>query len=187
MTNTSLKGLLIEELKDLYSAEQQMVKALPKMAKAATSDELRGAFEDHLEQTKGHVERLEQVFNLLGLPARGKKCAAMEGLIEEGKELIEEGLPDNVQDAGLIGAAQKVEHYEIAAYGTARTHAELLGQSEVADLLEQTLDEEKQTDEKLTDLSVNVNAQAETGTGDVAQSARGTSGNGHRQKVGARR
>ncbi len=191
MMKTNLKGLLIEELRDLYSAEQQMVKALPKMAKAASSDELRSAFEDHLEQTKGHVERLERAFELMGLAARAKKCAAMEGLIEEGKELIEEGLPDNVQDAGLIGAAQKVEHYEIAGYGTARTHAELLDLSEVAGLLEQTLDEEKQTDEKLTDLSVSVNAEAETDTSEdervEAGAGSAAGGNGRRQKVGGRR
>jgi ferritin-like metal-binding protein YciE len=188
MTKTNLQGLLIEELKDLYNAEQQMVNALPKMAKAANSGKLRSAFEDHLEQTKGHVKRLERAFDLLGLPARGKKCAAMEGLIEEGKELIDEGLPANVQDAGLIGAAQKVEHYEIAAYGTARTHAESLGHREVADLLEQTLDEEKQADEKLTELSVNVNAEADAGAGEeVHRDIRKATGNARRQKVGARR
>ena len=188
MKGTNLQDLLVEELKDLYSAEQQMVKALPKMAKAASADELRGAFEEHLEQTKGHVERLEQAFELLGLPAKAKKCAAMEGLIEEGKELIEQGLPENVLDAGLIGAAQKVEHYEIAAYGTARTHAELLDLSDVADLLEQTLDEEKQTDEKLTELSEDVNVEAELSEGDESESVtRARGGNGRRQKAGVRR
>lgn len=192
MKGTNLQDLLVEQLKDLYNAEQQMVKALPKMAKAAGSEDLRNAFEEHLEQTKGHVERLEQAFEQLGLPARGKKCAAMEGLIEEGKELIAEGLPENVQDAGLIGAAQKVEHYEIAAYGTARTHAELLGHSKVADLLEQTLEEEKQTDEKLTELSEDINVQAEeSDEGEEDEKGRDTrksrSGNGRRERVGGRR
>ena len=188
MKGTNLRDLLVEELKDLYSAEQQMVKALPKMAKAASSDDLRSAFEEHLEQTKGHVERLERAFELLDLPAKAKKCAAMEGLIEEGKELIEEGLPENVLDAGLIGAAQKVEHYEIAAYGTARTHAELLGMSDVADLLQQTLDEEKQTDEDLTELAEDINVEAEVSENDESESVAGArGGNGLKQKVGARR
>jgi len=161
MKETTLNDLLRDELKDLYNAEQQMVKALPKMAKAADSGDLQAAFEEHLTQTKGHVERLEQAFDLMGVPARGKKCQAMHGLIEEGKELIAEGLSDTVLDAGLIGAAQKVEHYEIAAYGTARTHASLLGLSELADLLEQTLEEEKQTDAKLSELAGDINVAAE--------------------------
>jgi ferritin-like metal-binding protein YciE len=160
MTGASLQKLLVIELKDIYNAEQQMVKALPKMAKAAASDDLRTAFEEHLEQTKGHVERIEQAFRQLDLPARGKKCSAMEGLITEGKELIEEYEPDHVLDAGLIGAAQKVEHYEIAAYGTARTHAEILGHQGIVELLERTLEEEKQTNERLTELSVDVNSEA---------------------------
>jgi len=159
-TSGSLQDLFVVELKDLYNAEQQMVKALPKMAKAAASDDLRTAFEDHLEQTKGHVERIEQAFQQLDLTPRGKKCAAMEGLITEGKQLIEEYDADSVLDAGLIGAAQKVEHYEIAAYGTARTHAELLGHRDIADLLERTLEEEKQANQKLTELSVDVNSEA---------------------------
>lgn len=160
MKESTLQDLLIVELKDLYNAEQQMVKALPKMAKAAGSEELRAAFEQHLKQTKGHVARIERAFEHLDLPARGKKCAAMEGLIAEGKELIEGYEHDNVLDAGLIGAAQKVEHYEIAAYGTARTHAELLGLRAIADLLEQTLEEEKATNQKLTDLAEAINLEA---------------------------
>jgi ferritin-like metal-binding protein YciE len=160
MKANTLQDLLVVELKDLYNAEQQMVKALPKMAKAAASDDLRAAFEEHLEQTKGHVARIEKAFEQLDLPARGKKCAAMEGLITEGKELIEDYEPDTVLDAGLIGAAQKVEHYEIAGYGTARTHAELLGHRGIADLLEQTLEEEKATNEKLTELAEGINAEA---------------------------
>lgn len=157
---STLQDLLIVELKDLYNAEQQMVKALPKMAKAASSDDLRTAFEEHLEQTKGHVERIERAFEQLDLPARGKKCAAMEGLIAEGKELIEGNQADYVLDAGLIGAAQKVEHYEIAAYGTARTHAEVLGHRDIAELLAETLEEEKQTDQRLTELSADINSEA---------------------------
>ena len=160
MKVNTLQDLLVVELKDLYNAEQQMVKALPKMAKAAASDELRAAFEEHLEQTKGHVARIEKAFKQLDLPARGKKCAAMEGLITEGKELIEGYEADTVLDAGLIGAAQKVEHYEIAGYGTARTHAELLGHRALADLLEQTLEEEKTTNQKLTHLAESINAEA---------------------------
>ncbi len=165
MKITSLEDMLLDCLRDLYSAETQLVKALPKMAKAASTDELRDAFEEHLEQTKGHVERLEQAIDQLGGKARGKKCAAMEGLIEEGKELIGQDVEsESVMDAGLIGAAQKVEHYEIASYGTARTWAQMLGQDEVADLLQQTLDEEKQADDllnKIAETMVNERAAQE--------------------------
>ncbi|MBV8171679.1 MAG: ferritin-like domain-containing protein [Candidatus Eremiobacteraeota bacterium] len=176
---TTLHDLLIEELKDMYNAEQQMVKTLPKLAKAAGSDELRAAFEEHLEQTKGHVERIERAFEMLDVPARGRKCAGMEGLIDEGKEMLGERLPESVQDAALIGAAQKVEHYEIAAYGTARTHAQLLDLNEVADLLEQTLEEEKQTDAKLSELAEDINVEAESGSdGETAMS-----GNGRRRST----
>ena len=155
-----LKDLYIDELKDLYSAENQLVKALPKMAKAASSSKLREGFEEHLEQTKGHVERLEEIFELLGESPKGKKCKGMEGLIAEGSEITEEDLEGAVLDAGLIGAAQRVEHYEIAAYGTARAFAKVLGESEQASLLEQTLQEETATDEKLTKLSGEINQQA---------------------------
>lgn len=187
MKVSNLQELLVDELKDLYNAEQQLVKALPKMAKAANSDELRTAFEEHLEQTKGHVERLDRAFESLDVATRGKKCMGMEGLISEGKELLEADMPEAVLDAGIIGAAQKVEHYEIAAYGTARRHAELLNLNEVVRLLEQTLDEEKQTDERLTDIAETINVEAE----DPGESEDGevprTSGNGKRQRVGARR
>jgi ferritin-like metal-binding protein YciE len=149
----SMNDLFIENIKDLYDAEKQIVKALPKMAKHASTDALKQAFMDHLEQTKGQVERLERVFEELELPARGKKCAGMHGLLEEGEELIGEGEVSPVLDAGMIGAAQKVEHYEIAAYGTARTFAQTLGHEEIARLLEQTLEEEKATDQKLTTLA----------------------------------
>jgi ferritin-like metal-binding protein YciE len=145
--------LLLHELKDLYSAENQLVKALPKMAKAATNEQLKAGFEEHLEQTMGHVERLIEIGEILGKKLTGHKCKAMEGLVEEGSELISEDADDAIRDAGLIGAAQRVEHYEIAGYGTARTLAQHLGHEDIAELLEQTLDEEKETDEKLTELA----------------------------------
>ena len=151
-----LEELLVDELKDLYSAENQIIKALPKMAKTATSPELKRAFERHLEETRTHVERLDQISDQLGSKMTGKKCHGMEGLIEEGKEIMEQDLDENAIDAGLIGAAQKVEHYEIAAYGTARTHATMLGFTKVARLLQQTLNEEGATDKKLTQLAENI-------------------------------
>jgi ferritin-like metal-binding protein YciE len=160
MLNNSLKKLYIDELKDLYSAENQLVKALPKMAKAATSEELRKGFEEHLEQTKGHVERLEQIFGSLGESPKGKKCMGMEGLIKEGSEVIGEDFEDAVTDAALIGAAQRVEHYEIAAYGTACEFAKILDEPKHASLLGETLNEEKETDQKLTDLSRDINTKA---------------------------
>jgi len=150
----SLENLFVHELKDLLSAEKQLIKALPKMAKGAASEALKEAIEDHLEQTKTHVERLEAIFENLGKAARAEHCKAMEGLIQEGSELIEEEGEPMVKDAALIGAAQRVEHYEISAYGTARTIAELLGNREAVTLLQQTLDEEKETDEKLTELAM---------------------------------
>jgi ferritin-like metal-binding protein YciE len=156
----NLNELFLEELADLYSAEQQLVKALPKMAKAASSEELREGFEMHLEQTEEHVRRLEQVFEIFGEKAKAKKCEAMAGLIEEGKNMIEEDAEPAVKDAGLIAAAQKVEHYEIASYGTLRTWAELLEKDEAVSLLEETESEEKETDEKLTELSESINIEA---------------------------
>jgi len=160
MQESALKERYIDELKDIYSAENQLVKALPKMAKAATSDDLRAGFEEHLEQTKGHVQRLEQIFEALGEKPTGKKCHGMEGLITEGSEVIEEDLEDEVRDAALISAAQRVEHYEIAAYGTVCTYAELLGEDYAVQLLQETLNEEKATDENLTALSKDINVQA---------------------------
>jgi ferritin-like metal-binding protein YciE len=151
-----LEELLVDELKDLYSAENQIVKALPKMAKAAGSLDLRRAFERHLEETRRQVERLDQIGDELDIKLTGKKCKGMAGLIEEGKELFEEDLDQDALDAGLIGAAQKVEHYEIAAYGTARTHAEMLGYTKVGRLLQQTLNEEAATDKKLTALAESI-------------------------------
>ena len=167
MTNDELKELYIDELKDLYSAENQLLKALPKMAKAASSEELSSAFTEHLEQTQGQVQRLEQIFEMLDENPKGKKCVGMEGLVKEGAELMGEDFEDEVMDAGLIGAAQRIEHYEIAAYGTARAFAELMGESEQASLLSETLEEEKETDQKLTQLSEQINVEAqEQGEGD---------------------
>jgi ferritin-like metal-binding protein YciE len=150
----SLDQLLEDELKDLYSAESQLVKALPKMAKAASNAVLRDGILTHLEETKGQVERLNSIGNKLGIKLTGKKCKAMEGLLEEGKEILEMDGSGALIDAALIGAAQRVEHYEISGYGTARTIAEHLGYNEVAKLLDQTLQEESATDEKLTKISV---------------------------------
>jgi ferritin-like metal-binding protein YciE len=166
MPNEGLKELYVDELKDLYSAENQLVKALPKLAKAAASEELRAGFEEHLEQTKGHVQRLEQIFEMLDESPKGKKCKGMEGLIEEGSEIMEEDFEDALLDAALIGAAQRVEHYEIAAYGTVRAFAEELGESEHASLLAETLEEEKETDEKLTELAKQINVEANEGSGE---------------------
>jgi ferritin-like metal-binding protein YciE len=167
MANDTLQDLLVETLRDTYNAEKQLVKALPKMAKAATSDELQAAFTDHLEVTRQQVTRLEQVFQELDVPVRGKHCVAMEGLIEEGKEIMEEDHDPDVMDAGIIAAAQKVEHYEIAAYGTLRTWAEMLGFTRAAALLQQSLDEESDADEKLSQLAMTrVNVRAEEGSDD---------------------
>src|SRR5205823_3118770 len=155
------------QLRDLYNAENQLVKALPKMAKAATDDQLKSAFEDHLDQTRTHVERLEQIFDKLGTKASGKKCKAMEGLIAEGKEAMDEDATPEVMDASLIAAAQRVEHYEIAGYGTVRAYAELLGENEAANLLQQTLDEEKEADQTLNEIAEQINVEA--GHGEVEE------------------
>ncbi len=158
---STLDELFVEELRDLYDAEKQLVKALPKIAKAASSEDFKAAITEHLHQTEEHVTRLEQVFEHLGEKPRGKKCAAMAGLIEEGHELIESMDESPVRDAGLIAAAQKVEHYEMAGYGSVRTHAELLGHEDVVKLLEATLGEEKEADTKLNELAKNtVNEEA---------------------------
>ena len=166
---SSLDDLFVHELQDIYNAENQILKALPKMAKASSHGDLQAAFEHHLEQTKGHVDRLEQVFKLLGMPAKGRKCDGMAGLLEEGKKIMEEDAEPEVLDAALIAAAQKVEHYEIAAYGCLATYADMLGQQEAHDLLSQTLDEEEATDAKLTNLAESlVNADAERGRSQFA-------------------
>lgn len=175
MDQNELKELYVEELKDIYNAENQLLKALPKMAKASTSGELRTGFEEHLEQTKGHVKRLEQIFSALSEKPTGKKCKGMEGLIAEGQETMQEDFDDDALDAGLISAAQRVEHYEIAAYGTVRTYANILGENEAASLLEETLEEEKETDQKLTQLAEQINVQAfETSSGESEESAEGS-------------
>lgn len=161
MKMNTLKDLYLDELKDVYDAENQLLKALPKMAKEATNEELRAAIEQHLDQTQTQVERLEQIFEELGEKAKGEKCPAMKGLLEEAKSLMEDAEDDDTRDAAIIAASQKVEHYEIATYGTLRTYAELLGHDEQAELLQETLDEEKETDENLTELAVScINIEA---------------------------
>ena len=160
----SLRDLLIDELQDLHDAENRLIKALPKMAKAASHEELKDGFQEHLEQTRGHVDRLERCFKLLGEKARSKTCHAMKGLIEEGKEAIEEDAPDAIRDAKMIGAAQRIEHYEMAGYGTARAFAETLGETKVANLLQETLDEEGDTNKKLTSIAETVNEEANSGS-----------------------
>ena len=158
----TLKDLYVEELKDLYSAEKQIVKALPKMIKAAKDPELKAAFKTHLRQTGEHAKRLEMICKELGVSPRGKKCVGMEGLLEEGSDLIKEKPDEDVLDAGLISAAQHVEHYEMAGYGTVRTYARQLGFEDQAQILQQTLDEEGETDHLLTDLAVaRINVEAE--------------------------
>jgi ferritin-like metal-binding protein YciE len=159
MTVDTLDKLLVDELKDLYSAEKQITKALPKMAKAASSSELRTAFETHLKETEGQIQRLDRVFEMLGKSATGKSCKAMKGLIEEGSEVMEQ-TEGEARDAAMISAAQKVEHYEMAGYGSVRTWAEVLGQNEIANLLQQTLEEEGETNKKLTSIAGKINKQA---------------------------
>ena len=157
----SLQELLIEEMRDLYSAENQLTKALPKMAKKASNPQLKKAFETHLKETENHAKRLQQIFDKLGKKPTGKKCAAMTGLVEEGKEMMGEDMEEDTMDAALISIAQKVEHYEIASYGTVRTWANLLGDEQTARLLQQTLDEEGKTDKLLSQLaesSINIEA-----------------------------
>jgi len=179
MHKDSLRSLYIDELRDLYHAETQLVKALPKMAKASSNDLLREAFQEHLRQTSEHVSRLEQIFEQLDEKPSGKKCLGMEGLVKEGAETMKEGYVDELMDAAIIGAAQRVEHYEMAGYGTVRTFAEVLGENDHASLLEQTLEEEKQADQKLTELSQEINAwaaaQAEGRTSAASRQGRGSS------------
>jgi len=160
MNHNNLKSLYIDELRDIYNSEQQLIKALPKMAKAANSEELRKGFEEHLEQTRQHATRLEQILSALGEPVKGKKCKGMAGIVAEGGEMMSEDFDGALMDAALISAAQRVEHYEIAAYGAVHAYAELMGESEAASLLQQTLEEEKQTNQKLTELSEQINSEA---------------------------
>lgn len=160
MKENTLRELFVDELRDLYDAENRLVKALPKLAKAANLDELRDGFETHLEQTKEHVDRLKRIMESMDEKASGKKCPGMIGIIQEGEELMDEDFEGSVMDAALISAAQRAEHYEIAAYGCVRAWAKELGEDEAAELLEQTLNEEKETDEKLTQIAEQVNASA---------------------------
>jgi ferritin-like metal-binding protein YciE len=168
MKENQLRELYVEQLRDLYSAETQLVKALPKMAEAATSEQLRTGFQQHLTQTQEHVRRLETIFEKLSEKPTGQKCKGMEGLIKEGREVIEdEEFEAELKDAALIAAAQRVEHYEIAGYGTVRTFANLLEDDEALELLEKTLDEEKETDQKLTEIAESANVEAQGGQQDV--------------------
>src|SRR3954463_9845468 len=184
MSAENLNELFVEEVKDIYDAEKQLVKALPKMAKATENSDLRGAFEAHLEITKAHVSRLEEVFRILGVPARGKTCEGMKGLIEEGQKAIQE-MEGTVLDAALIASAQKVEHYEIATYGTLATFAEVLDMQDAKDLLGQTLDEEKEADEKLTQIAGQINPEAEMGEEGEEQESEGEMASaGSRSKSG---
>lgn len=161
MKITTLDELIHDELKDIYSAETQIIEALPKLAKAAESKDLRAAFEKHLEQSRVHAQRIEEICNDLKIRPQGKTCMGVEGLIKEGEEVLESNMESEPKQAALIGAAQRVEHYEIAAYGTARAHARQLGYLKAVELLSQTLDEEKETDQKLTQLAENrVNVKA---------------------------
>jgi ferritin-like metal-binding protein YciE len=168
MAKQGLRELYVDELRDLYDAENRLVKALPKLAKEAESQELRSGIEKHLEQTRGHVDRLRQIFQAMGERPGGKKCAGMVGLIQEGDEMMDEEFEGGVKDAALISAAQRVEHYEIAAYGCVKTWAGLLGEKEAQGLLEQTLNDEKEADQKLTEIAgeINVQAMSETQTGE---------------------
>jgi ferritin-like metal-binding protein YciE len=170
MQKESLRELYVNELKDLYNAETQLVKALPKMAKASSNAELRQGFEEHLRQTSEHVSRLEQIFEMLEEKPTGKKCLGMEGLVKEGAETMSEDYEGALMDAAIIGAAQRVEHYEIAGYGTVRAFAELLGENEHVSLLEQTLEEEKETDDKLTQLAEQINSLAGQGEEEETES-----------------
>jgi ferritin-like metal-binding protein YciE len=173
MAAENLHELFVDELRDIYDAEKQLTKALPKMAKAADSEELRASFEEHLEITRMQVNRLEEVFKSLGIAARGKPCEGMKGLIEEGQEKMEELDRGATLDAALIASAQKVEHYEIATYGTLATFAEIMGHQDAKDLLGQTLDEEKEADEKLTQVAGQINFEAETEEGEEEEEQEG--------------
>lgn len=172
MELASLHELYVEGLRDLYSAEQQILKALPKLQKGATSPRVKEAFATHLAQTEEHVVRLEQIFDELGISPKGKHCKGMEGLVAEGADLLKEDANPEVLDAGLISSAQHVEHYEMAGYGTARTYAQLLGFPKQAELLQQTLDEEQATDLLLTELALSVNVDAIVADEEEAEKSR---------------
>ncbi len=179
MNATTLRELYVQELKDLYDAENQITKALPKMMKKASSEELRSALDEHLQVTKEQARRIEQIFENMGERLKAEKCRGIQGVIEEGSELLQEAEDDDVRDAAIIASAQKVEHYEIASYGTVRTYAQLLGEDEAVQLLQQTLDEEKEADQKLNGLAEEINIEA---AGEEAQEA----GAGSRRKAASR-
>jgi len=185
-TMESLDDLMQDELKDLYDAEKQLTKALPKLAKKASNEELRGALQQHLQETEGHVERLEQIFEQLGMPVRGKKCEGMKHLIDEGNTMIGDAEEEGTRDAVMIAAAQKAEHYEIASYGTLRTWANVLGKHDIAALLEETLEEEKEADRKLTAIAESFVNQEAAEEGEPATSTRGRRGVGARQAAADR-
>jgi ferritin-like metal-binding protein YciE len=189
MKITSLDELFQDQIKDVYSAESQLVKALPKMAKAANSDELREAFESHLEETRGHVERLDKIGAALGIKLTGKKCKGMEGLIEEGKEGIEADGEEQLLDLALIAAAQRVEHYEISAYGSLRAVAEAMDNSEIIDLLQETLDEESAADEKLTKIAEEIypSIQSDGEPSNESEEETASRSNGKRSRAKAKR
>jgi ferritin-like metal-binding protein YciE len=182
----SLEDLYLHELKDVYNAEKQITKALPKLAKAASSEELKSAFEEHLQQTEEQISRLEQIFERLGESTTGPKCKGMEGLVAEGDELSKEDAEDPVRDAGLIVSAQKVEHYEIAAYGSLCTFAEILGYKEDMELLKETLNEEEETDEKLTQIASQLNEEAQQAEGS-SESEESEEESEQREPVGKKR
>ena len=182
----ALQKLLTNELQDLYDAEQQLVKAIPKLIEAANSSELREALEEHLNVTQNQVTRLEQIFSELGETAKKKSCKGMAGIISEGQEMLSEDLEESTMDAAIISAAQKVEHYEIASYGTARTLAQTVGNNNVAELLEETLEEEKEADRTLTEIaeaSINVEAASEEGEGEEGENGRSQSRSGSRSRT----
>ena len=179
----TLQTLLQGELQDIYDAENRLVKALPKMAKAATTEKLRAAFQEHLEVTKGHVERLKEVFDQFGLPAKAKTCNGMKGLVEEGEEVISEEAGSRIGDVALIGAAQRVEHYEIAAYGTVRAMAEQLENTRAAGLLKETLEEEKEADEKLNEIAQEIYSMIGEGSQDQGVSGEATGSRGKSPKT----
>ncbi len=184
MKMTTLQDLYVEELRDLYNAEHQLLKALPKMAKAATSEKLKSAFTEHLEQTQTHIDRLVSIFESLDQSPNGKKCKGMEGVIAEGSEMIEGDADPEVKDAGLISAAQRAEHYEMAAYGCVRTYAKLLGHDAAAKQLQTTLDEEGDSDQKLTELSKSINIEASEGEDAELISATAPTKGASRKKAG---
>ena len=188
MKANSLRELFVEELRDLYDAENQLIKALPKMAEGSSSPELREAFEEHLEQTRNHATRLEKIFAGLGEKPKAEKCKGMEGLVREGSDLLkEDDFDPEVKDAAIIGAAQRVEHYEIAGYGTVRAFAELLGEDEAVSLLEETLEEEKETDQKLTELAEQINVVAQEGEDAGTEEGEASEQTARRSRTSARR